>query len=88
MSLHDANHARLVAILHAVAAKAAELLYADDAIPGLTDLERVGRLSEDLGTAAFESRTGGCGFVDDALVDLAAGVLLWLESRERERAAA
>ncbi len=87
MTFHDANHARRVAILHAVAAKADELLYADDAMPDLTDLERIARLTEDMGTVAFEGRCDGCD-VDAALVDLAASALLWLESLERERAAA
>lgn len=82
-----ASHAQRAAIQHAIAVEADELLHSDDTRPHLDDHERLALLTEAVGGTAGEITRNGSLDLDAALLRLAAETSLWLEARERERAA-
>lgn len=78
---------RRIGVQHAIAATADELLFMTD--PGcrpLSDADRIARLAEYLGDVAADVRSNDCLDLDALLVQLGAGVQLWLEERAREAA--
>ena len=77
-----------VGIQHAIGTLADELLRGNDLLPHLDDHERLTRLTGCLGDVATDlTDNAGLG-QEAALVRLMAEGQLWLEARERERAAA
>ena len=83
-----ASHAQRASIQLAVAARADELLHAEDLLPYLDSHERGVRLSAAAGDVCTDIYLNDCADLDEVLLRLAAETVLWLEARERERAAA
>ena len=83
-----ALHAQRAAIQHAIITEADSALHADDFLAQLDAHERAVRLSAAVGDICTDIYMNGGLDLDAGLLRVAAEATLWLESRERERAAA
>lgn len=87
VAVYAPDHSARVSLQHAIGRAADDLLLGvDPACQPLTDADRVVRLAEYLGDVASDLRVNDCLDLDAMLVQLGAGVQVWLEERAREAA--